>query len=154
MRMIRLTVIVLSLALVAGCAALKSAVSYPDASVADVRVDNVGLTALTLAFDIDVANPYTVTLPVLGLDFQLSSAGTEFLSGALDQNESIPAGESRRMAVPIRIPYQEIYSVISGVKKGSDVPYKADFGLHVDAPVLGRITIPLDAEGEIPIPQF
>ena len=148
------TLVGVCVALTAGCAALQKAVAYPRASVAGVEVQDVGLTALTLAFDVSVTNPYSVVLPVLGLDFALQSSGTEFLSGAVDVDTAIPPGETRSLAVPIRVPYREIYDVLSGIQAGSKLPYEADMELQVDAPILGRIGLPLDARGEISIPRL
>lgn len=152
----RFAVFALSIGLVwaVGCAGLKGASLYPRASVAGVEVEDIGLTALTLAFDVSVTNPYTVMLPVLGVDFALQSSGTEFLAGAVDVTESIPAGATRSLAVPVRVPYREIFTVLSGVQAGSRLPYQADLELHVDAPILGRIGLPLDASGEINIPRL
>ncbi|MCA9754891.1 MAG: LEA type 2 family protein [Candidatus Eisenbacteria bacterium] len=144
----------LSLVVLAGCAALQKSVTYPKASVQSVDVQDIGFTALTLAFDVAVTNPYSVNLPVLGLDFALNSSGTQFLSGAVDVQEIIPAGETRSLGVPIRVPYKELYDVITGIEAGSKVPYEADMELHVDAPLLGRIGVPLDAKGEISIPRL
>ena len=84
----------------------------------------------------------------------LNSSGTQFLSGAVDVQEIIPAGETRSLGVPIRVPYKELYDVITGIEAGSKVPYEADMELHVDAPLLGRIGVPLDAKGEISIPRL
>ena len=154
MRWMRIALAATVIATAVGCAALQRAVTYPKASVAGVEVTDVGFTALTLAFDVSVTNPYTVTLPVLGLDFALQSSGTQFLSGAVDVATSVPAGETRSLAVPIRVPYREIYDVISGIEAGSKLPYQADMELHVDAPILGKIGLPLDAKGEISIPRL
>ena len=38
------------------------------------------------------------------------------------------------------------------MKPGSIVPYTADFKIGVDAPVLGRIEVPLSKSGELPVP--
>lgn len=154
MRCMRIALVGVVLTAFTGCAALQQAAVYPRASVAGVEVQDIGFTALTLAFDVSVTNPYTVTLPILGLDFALQSSGTQFLSGAVDVSSSIPAGETRSVAVPIRVPYREIYDVISGIQAGSKLPYQADMELHVDAPFLGKIGLPLEAKGEISIPRL
>lgn len=143
------------LAIGSGCATLKKAgVAYPSASVRTMDVGQLGLTSLTLNFDIDVKNPYTVALPVVGLDFALSSGGSQFLSGKVDTPYTIAAGAVETLKVPIKVPYREMYDLISGVEGGKTIPYKADFGLSVDAPVIGSVTLPLDAEGELSVPKL
>ncbi len=139
--------------LLAGCAALGKVVLYPSAKVKDVGVEGISLTGLTLRFDVEVENPYSVGLPMVGLDYVLSTDGKKFLSGTLGLDETIPAGEKRVVAMPVKVPFVEVYEVASGVEAGGTVPYKADMDLKVDAPVVGTVKIPLSASGEIKVPS-
>jgi LEA14-like dessication related protein len=142
-----------ALLLLAGCAALGKAVPYPSARVKDVGVEGVSLTGLILRFDVEVKNPYSVGLPMVGLDYVLSTEGKKFLSGTLGLDQTIPAGEKRVVAMPVKVPFVEVYEVASGVEAGGTVPYKADMDLKVDAPVVGTVKVPLDASGEIKVPS-
>jgi hypothetical protein len=139
--------------LLTGCAALGKSVPYPSARVAGVDVDGVTLTALTLRFDVEVENPYGVDLPMVGLDYALSTEGKRFLNGTLGLDSSIPAGEKRVVGMPVRIPFAEVYEVVADVDAGDTVPYHADMDLKVRAPVVGTVKLPLDADGEIAIPS-
>ena len=46
----------------------------------------------------------------------------------------------------------DMLKALKGIRPGSKIPYKADLGLSVDAPVLGLIRLPLEKEGEIILP--
>jgi LEA14-like dessication related protein len=54
--------------------------------------------------------------------------------------------------VTAAVRFADLLRVLSGVKPGALVPYAADFKVGVDAPGVGRLTLPLRKEGEVPIP--
>lgn len=145
------TAIVLSLAL-GGCAALRRAVVYPTGRVESVQLSQVGLDAATIEFTLGVDNPYSVSLPVGGLDFALSIEGEKFLDGSADLDRLIPANETGRLTVPVRVPFSAIYGLASNLQLGSSIGYHADLGLRVTTPVVGEFSLPLDADGEIELP--
>lgn len=140
------------LILVPGCAALQRSIARPTAHVDSVRLQTVDLQAATIEFGVSVGNPYSVGLPVSGLDFALASKGTRFLEGQAKLDKVIPANGEGLVKVPVRVPFAEMYAAISGLQLGATVPYQADLGLSVETPVLGVIRLPMTAEGEIKLP--
>jgi LEA14-like dessication related protein len=135
-----------------GCATLQRAIVYPTARVEAVELANVGLDAATIEFTLGVDNPYSVSLPIGGLDFVLSVQERKFLEGRADLDRIIPAHETGRLSVPVRVPFIEIYEVASDLHLGSTIGYHADLGLRVKTPVAGEISLPLDADGELKLP--
>ena len=135
-----------------GCATLQRAVIYPTARIESVKLANVGFDAATIEFTLGVDNPYSVSLPVAGLDFALSVKEHEFLEGSADLDRVIPAHETGRLSVPVRVPFVELYEVASDLQLGSTIAYHADLGLRVKTPFAGVISLPLDADGEIKLP--
>lgn len=138
--------------LASGCATLRRAVVYPTARVESVELAQVGLDAATIEFTLGVSNPYSVSLPVAGLDFALSIEERKFLEGSADLDRVIPAHETGRLNVPVRVPFVKIYELASDVQLGSTIAYHADLGLRVTTPVAGEISLPLDADGDIELP--
>jgi LEA14-like dessication related protein len=120
--------------------------------VADAALSDLSLEAVTLDLDLEVSNPYSVALPLLGAEYRLSSGGRQFLSGAGEQGGSIPAGGKGTYPVTARIPFADLLTVLSGIKPGARVPYEAEMGLFVDAPALGKIELPVSHSGEFPVP--
>ena len=105
-------------------------------------------------FDIDVDNPYPVALPLLNLDYDLSSGDVKsFLSGAADLQTTIPAKSSKTVSLPATINYLEMLKALRSIKPGTKIPYQADLGLSVDTPALGRLRIPMGKEGEVYVPK-
>ncbi len=133
-----------------GCGMLQQ----PSASISAVRPQNVGLSELTMVFDVAIDNPYSVALPLHRMDYSLASRGQKFMSGQTDLEGSVPANGSTVLAVPVTIPYRQLMNAVDGVKAGSTVPYTADLGLLVDVPALGDMRLPMSTEGEIVIPTL
>lgn len=137
-----------------GCAAMKQASLYPSARVADVKFGSLSLTSVTVNFDVEVKNPYSVALPLVGLDYALSSQGDRFLEGKIDADHSIPASGSEVVTMPVQVPFLELYKVVGDAKLGSKVPYEADLSLRVNAPILGEVALPMQQSGELPLPSL
>jgi LEA14-like dessication related protein len=147
-------VLIVSTLGVTGCATLEEYVRFekPSAHVAGVALEGFSLEDVTLAFDVEVTNPYSVALPLVDLDYALSSGRDPFLSGRAELAGTVPAESSRKVSLPATITYARLLETLTGIRPGSVVPYTADLGLSVDAPMVGRIRIPLQKQGEVPVP--
>lgn len=110
------------------------------------------LDKVDLVFDVEVANPYSVNLPLLDLGYAIGSGGQQLMNGTIKPSGAIPAKGSKVLQVPAGIRFASLMTVLRGVRPGSVVPYTADFTLGVDAPVIGRMTLPLSKSGELPVP--
>ena len=142
-------VAVASLACGAGCGLIEK----PGVSVTGANIRDVSLTDATLLFDVKVDNPYTVPLPIGNLDYILSSHGLQFLTGTADLRGTVPAGGSKTLPLPVKINFLKLIKAVKDARPGSTIPYKADMGLSMDTPVLGKIRVPMSKEGEISIPS-
>lgn len=142
------------LILLPGCSTLRELMGAkrPSAQLENVRFTGLSLSALEINFDARVDNPYEVDLPLVRLDLALSNQDTSILQSSLDEGGSIPASGSRVFTVPARIEFRGLLATLNQLKPGGSVPYRADIGVSVDAPVLGRVRIPLSHEGEIGVP--
>ena len=137
-----------------GCSVIESlGVQKPSARIAGVGLKDVGLESLTLLFDVEVKNPYSVPLPLVNLDYSLASRGTPFLSGKADElPPSIPANSTETLPLPAKVTYLKLFEALKGVKPGAVVPYTAEMGLRVDPAGLGELRLPLKKQGQVPIP--
>ena len=138
-----------------GCASVKEAfdgMDKPTARVVGVNLAGLDAQSVTLDFDVEVLNPYSVALPVLGLDYQLASAGSQFLSGESNQGGSIPANGRKVLPVSAKVSFLETLNLVQGLRPGAVVPYDADLGIRVDAPAIGPMRLPVSRQGEFPIP--
>ena len=144
----------LSLTVVAGCAALKDTVGYPGVSVQGVDVSGLTLSGIKFTFDVEIENTYSADLPVVGFDYQLSTGDLLLVEGDTPVSQTIPAKSSRVVPLTVTVPYGTIMDVKDHVQTGSTVPYHLDMDLKVEAPVIGTVKLPVDYDGEVDIPSI
>jgi LEA14-like dessication related protein len=143
------------LALAAGCKSLQDVAGLaqkPTAHVVGTSIRGLSLSNTVLLFDVEVANPYGVALPLADLSYALNSGGRKLLEGSVQPSGSIPAKGKQVIQLPVTVGFAPVLSTMKGVKPGAVLPYTADFRLGVDAPAIGRLEVPLSRSGELPIP--
>jgi LEA14-like dessication related protein len=141
--------------LLAGCQSLQDMAGLtqkPSAHVVGASLRGLSLRNAVLLFDIEIANPYAVGLPLADLSFALGSGGKKLLEGSLQPSGSIPARGKQVIQVPVTVEFAPVLALLKGVKPGALLPYTADFRLRVDTPVAGLLEVPLSRSGELPIP--
>ena len=141
--------------LITGCQSLQDLIGgapKPTAHVIGASIRGLSLDNIVLLFDVEVENPYAASLPLIDLGYSLTSSGSKFLEGTVKPTGSIPARGKQVIQIPATVPFSSLFTTLKGVKPGSIVPYTADFKLGVDAPVLGRLEVPMSKSGELPIP--
>ena len=124
----------------------------PSASISGVSFQDISLNDITMLFDVDVRNPYDVPLPLVNVSYGLASKGSKFVEGQADVQGTVPARGKKTIQLPAKISFASLLGAVSGVKMGSVLPYRAEMGLSVDAPAVGRLTLPITKEGELPVP--
>ena len=142
--------------LVSGCQSMQDLIGgapKPTAHVIGASIRGLSLENIVLLFDVEVENPYATSLPLIDLGYSLTSGGRKFLEGSVKPTGSIPARGKQVVQLPATVPFSSLFATLKGAKPGAIVPYTADFKLGVDAPVLGRIDVPLSKSGELPIPN-
>ena len=141
--------------LVAGCQSLQDIIGgapKPTAHVIGASIRGLSLENIVLLFDVEIENPYAASLPLIDLGYSLTSGGSKFLEGTVKPTGSIPARGKQVIQLPATVPFSSLFATLKGVKPGAIVPYTADFRIGVNAPVLGRLDIPLSKSGELPVP--
>lgn len=153
--MSRILALLMSCLLAAGCESLSEIVTSADrpaASVVGASLSGLTLDGADLDLDLEIDNPYGVALPLMNLDYELLSGGNRFVAGKAELDGSVPAGGSRVVTVPVGLRFADVMSALGGVRPGAIVPYEADLALGVDAPGVGRLSLPLSHRGEVPVP--
>jgi LEA14-like dessication related protein len=138
-----------------GCATLQSifdGAPKPRVRLADVRFAELALDHLTLEFDAEISNPYEVALPLVGLDVKLDHRSSRFLESDIPMSGSIPVGGKKVVTMPARVDFQAALALLEDLRPGGSVPYRAEVGVKVDAPVLGQLRLPLSHRGELGVP--
>ena len=139
----------------AGCSRLRDMLQgtqRPAAHIAGVAIEDFSLDGLTLRFDIQVENPYDVALPLADIDYSIAGRNLEFLSGKAEMEGTVPARSTRAVALPARVAFKQLMEILKDVRPGAVVPYAAELGVSVSAPVVGPLRLPLKHDGQLPIP--
>jgi LEA14-like dessication related protein len=141
-----------------GCSVLgELGVPKPTFALKDVKFGAVDLKTATLLFDVEVENPYTVALPLLNMDYDLTTQQNPLFKGQADIATTIPAKEKKTISLPITLGYSEVVNALKSLKDvrlGSTIPYNAAVGISSQAPVLGTIRIPIQKSGDLKIPSL
>jgi LEA14-like dessication related protein len=147
------TAIILFLA--AGCDTLNQLnIKKPTADLKGLKFGEVTLQSATLLFDVEIKNPYPAALPLLNMDYGVSTNSKQFASGSADIATTIPAESSKVVSLPVKVGYLDVFNAFKDVRPGSLVPYKAQVGLSVDTPALGKLRLPIDKTGEMVVPSI
>jgi len=126
----------------------------PSATIKGLKFEDITLDSATLAFDVELKNPYSSALPLTNLDYGLTSDEKSLLSGSAELQSTIPANSTKTISLPAKINYLDLIRAFKGIRPGSKIPYKANLGLSVDTPVLGSMRLPLDKQGELTVPTI
>ncbi|MHC5022355.1 MAG: LEA/WHy family protein [Planctomycetota bacterium] len=133
---------------------LADAAPRPDARIVGASLEGLSPDAVTLAFDVEVSNPYSVALPLADLDYALSSRGHQLMSGEAALDGSIPARDARVVPIPVQVSVPSVLASLETARPGSVIPYDAELGLSLTPPGTDPIRVPLRHAGELPLPTL
>jgi LEA14-like dessication related protein len=145
------------LIIAAGCSSIEKAIESaprPSASVIGAGVRNLSLHSLDLVFDVEVTNPYDVSLPLVDASYTLDSGKQQLLTGRIKPSGAVPARGSSVIQLPARVDLAALLDMLAGVRPGALVPYRTEISIVVNAPLIGDMALPLERKGEIPIPAI
>ncbi|KAK4436640.1 Desiccation-related protein PCC27-45 [Sesamum alatum] len=124
----------------------------PTADVTGIHIPHINLEKADLLVDVLVKNPNPIPIPLIDINYLIESDGRKLVSGLIPDAGTIQAHGSETVKIPVCLIYDDIKSTYDDIKPGSIIPYKIKVDLIVDVPVFGRLTLPLEKTGEIPIP--
>ncbi|GAB4825670.1 hypothetical protein Ancab_008543 [Ancistrocladus abbreviatus] len=124
----------------------------PTADVTGIHIPQINLEKAEIVVDVLIKNPNPVPIPLVDINYLIESDGRKLVSGLIPDAGTIHAHGSETVNIPVLLVYDDIKKTYNDIKPGSIIPYKIKVDLIADVPVFGRITIPLEKTGEIPIP--
>ncbi|KAK7824597.1 late embryogenesis abundant protein lea14-a [Quercus suber] len=124
----------------------------PTADVTGLHVNSINLEKAEFVIEILIKNPNPVPIPLIDINYLIESDGRKLISGLIPDAGTIKAHGEETVKIPVTLIYDDIKNTYSEIKPGSIIPYRIKVDLIVDVPVFGRITLPLEKTGEIPIP--
>ncbi|KAK7333792.1 hypothetical protein VNO80_30571 [Phaseolus coccineus] len=124
----------------------------PTADVTGIHIPSINLQKVELVVDVLIKNPNPVPIPLIDINYLIESDGRKLVSGLIPDSGTIHAHGEETVKIPLTLIYDDIKKTYADIKPGSIIPYKVKVDLIVDVPVFGRLTLPLEKTGEIPIP--
>nr|AWJ68149.1 late embryogenesis abundant [Cleistogenes songorica] len=124
----------------------------PSADVTGIHIPHISLEQIELIVDVLISNPNPVPIPLVDIEYLIQSEERKLVSGTIPDAGAIHAHGSETVKIPVSLIYDDIKSTNKYIKLGSIIPYKVTIVLHIDIPVIGRFSIPLEKTCEIPVP--
>lgn len=124
----------------------------PTADVTAVHISSINLEKAELVVDVLIKNPNPVPIPLIDINYLIDSNGRKLVSGLIPDAGTIHAHGEETVKIPVTLNYGDIKNTYDDIKPGNVIPYRVKVDLIVDVPVFGRLTLPLEKTGEIPIP--
>lgn len=125
----------------------------PDADVKGLHIIHLSTEVADIVVDVLITNPNPVPIPLVDIEYLIETNGEKLVSGLIKDAGTIHAHGSELINIPVKIDFKEITETFDELNPGQIVKYKLRVTLIIDIPVIGRISIPLEKDGEIPIPQ-
>ncbi|KAJ7964956.1 Late embryogenesis abundant protein Lea14 [Quillaja saponaria] len=124
----------------------------PTADVTGIHIPTINLEKADFVVDVLVKNPNPIPIPLIDINYLIESDGRKLVSGLIPDAGTIQAHGEETVKIPVTLIFDDIKSTYGDLKPGSIIPYKVKVDLIVDVPVFGRLTLPLEKTGEVPIP--
>jgi LEA14-like dessication related protein len=91
---------------------LAGGMAEPKAELKRFEVAGLSLRDITFLFEVDVKNPYPVSLPIDGMGFDFSVEGAKVFSAASVGGFSVPASGSKSNAFTVTLTYEDVIRVV------------------------------------------
>lgn len=124
----------------------------PTADVTGIHLPTINLEKADIVVDVLVTNPNPIPIPLVDINYLIESDGRKLVSGLIPDAGTIQAHGSETIKIPVCLIFDDIKNTYNDIKPGSIIPYRIKVDLIVDVPVFGRLTLPLEKTGEIPVP--
>lgn len=139
--------------LLAGCAALQSALETPHVTLNNLQVLDMTLLEQRYAVTLRVQNPNPIPLPITGMNFRLDINDTELGRGVSGAAVTVPAYGEQLVKINLvsnlmRV-FNQIRTLESGKSKGPSLRYRLSGGLSLSSRI-GKL--PFEYSGEFSPP--
>ncbi|KAF2298233.1 hypothetical protein GH714_020577 [Hevea brasiliensis] len=125
----------------------------PTANVTGFHILSINLEKADFVVDVLVKNPNPIPIPLIDINYLIESDGRKLISGLIPDAGTIQAHGEQTVKIQVNLIYDDIKNTYHDIKHGSIIPYRIKVDLIVDVPIFGRLTLPLEKTGEIPIPH-
>lgn len=145
-----------ALFLISGCATIRDAadVQQPDVQFSDVSIQNITFDGVTLLFDFDVTNPNRMGVSADRYSYEFFINGESFITGQQEERIEVGRESTSKVQVPVSLSFSNVYDSFRSVLRQDSISYKMATDVTFSLPVLGSRTVPVEADGQLPIPRI
>ncbi|XP_039021396.1 desiccation protectant protein Lea14 homolog [Hibiscus syriacus] len=126
----------------------------PEASIKGVDINSVNRDGVEYGAKVAVSNPYSHSIPICDIQFDLKSDGSEIVRGKIEDPGSLKGNDTTILDVPMKVPHNVLISLAKDICRDWDIDYELNVKLIIDLPVFGDFTIPVSKKGEIKLPSL
>lgn len=146
--------------LTGGCAEIgplldAAGVERPHVSVEGTRLTGLSFDAAELGVTFRIDNPNDVGVRLAGLDYAVDVAGQTVASGDRNRSLTIRPSDSQTLELPITVRYADVFRLVRTLREGrdggADAGYALRTGFLFDLPALGRVRVPVERRGDLPL---
>ncbi len=141
--------------LLAGCATLRSALSFqePQMQLKEINVTGMGLTGGTLDLVFDVYNPNDYRLRSTRLEVALDLEGTHFGDALIDRPLDLSPTNHSQVVMPVRFEWAGVGAAARGLLTRQALRYGVTGAVLLDTP-LGDKRVQLRGTGNVPLKKL
>ncbi len=150
-RSISIVIILFAIFILQACGSLDKRLNpiQPKVFIDAIEIEDATLSGLTALLTLNLENPNNFALNAQGLDYTMSLAGTDILSGENTSSMSVPALGSGKIEVPVRISYSSLLETIPKVMQTGVASYNFSGSIHTRL-----FNIPFTKTDELKLPYI
>lgn len=143
------------LTLMTSCASLRDAadIQEPEVRFSNMSIQTINFEGVTLLFDFNVTNPNRLDISADSYNYEFLINGQSFISGTQNERLDIGRESTSTIQVPVSMTFANLYESFRSVLRQDSVSYRMDTAVSFSLPVIGSRTVPVQAEGNLPIPK-
>lgn len=140
---------------VAGCATVRSALSFtePEVSLEVIEITGLGLTGGTLDLVLDVYNPNSYDIRGTRVELGLDLEGTHFGDALIERPLALAAEQHSRVVVPVRFEWAGVGAAARGLIERQAVAYTLAGVVVVGTPI-GDKRVGVQRQGDVPLSRI
>jgi LEA14-like dessication related protein len=145
----------IAVALISGCATLRSVVSFqePQIELKEINITGMGLSGGTLDLVFDVYNPNDYRLRSTRLEVGLDLEGTHFGDALVDRPLDLSPTNHSRVVMPVRFEWAGVGAAARGLLTRQALKYSVTGAVLLDTP-LGEKRVQLRGTGDVPLKKL
>jgi len=146
-----LIIFLLSLFFFSGCTTNFLSLKPPKVEITDIKLMNASFEKIDIALNVKVCNSYPFSASLPGFDYDLKINNSSFIKGDKELNQNINAFSDSIVEIPVSVNFFELYNTYKSLKNSNKSIYNLSGSIHVLLPILGKIKIPYEKQGELPL---